>query len=276
MGDRWDLETTAASEVRSVNRQSRVCPAKAEPDRAPVGTRLLSAATTRAYQEDWNRFVLWCTQAGEVELPADANTICRFLDAARSEGRGLATLNRQMAAIAYMHREAGFLAPLLLPDSQKIRRAMARLTEGGASRPQRPTMRIWAEIFSAIGTTGREEIRDRALLALHVAGAFRCAELARLSPRQLHLERGSMQIHLGRFRSNTARGTSVITIVDDSFFLPVTHMRCWLDESGPQGSTVFRHCAGGEVTDRAMGKEDVRAVILDRGCATGRRLIFAE
>ncbi|WP_459676560.1 site-specific integrase [Acidisoma sp. 7E03] len=254
----------------SVRRRVGVAPARG--GQATPSDRPLSPATARAYQEDWNRFVRWCAETGATELPAEAATICRFLEMARADGRHPATVNRQMAAIGYMHREAGFLTPLLLPEGQTIRRAMARLTEPSPARPQRPTMRLWGEILGAMGHEDLADVRDRALIALHVAGAFRCAELSRLASRQVHVERGSMQIHLGRFRSNAARGVPQITLMDDPFLLPVTQMRCWLETSEPQGSAVFRHCAAGCVTDRAMSEEEVRAVILDRGRAAGLHL----
>ncbi len=238
------------------------------------GEKTVSEATARAYQIDWSRFTLWCAGAGVAELPAEVDTICRFLESLRQSGSSIAALNRHIATIGYMHRQSGLASPLVLPESQRIRDIMAQMAESDQAPVRRPTMRIWSETLRAIGDSGPADIRDRALLALHAAGAFRALELERLIVTQLRIERASMQIHLGRFRSNTARGTSVITLVDDPRLMPVTHMRRWLTQTGADSGVVFRHCEPGRVTEEPMSAEDVCGVILARARDAGHRLVL--
>jgi site-specific recombinase XerC len=121
----------------------------------------------------------------------------------------------------------------------------------------------------AIGEDAPEDLRDRALLSLHVSGAFRLVELARLSFAQVRFDRSSAQIHLGRFRSHTARGSSAITIMDDQLLNPVSHLRRWMEACPEQTGSLFRHAGQGRITDQALTESEIAAIIGRRANTCG-------
>ncbi|MCB8879594.1 hypothetical protein ACELLULO517_05060 [Acidisoma cellulosilytica] len=234
------------------------------------GSSSIGAATEQAYQHDWMRFSQWCAENHESELPAHPRSVSLFLASEKGTGAGLATLNRRIAAISYMHRNNDLPSPMIHEEAPLIRAMIARPKVTTVRRiVQRPSIHIWQEIVEAIGEDAPEDLRDRAILSLHVSGAFRLLELARLAFPQVRFDRSSAQIHLGRFRSHTARGSSAITIMDDQLLNPVSHLRRWMDACPTQSGSLFRHAGDGRITDKPLTESEIAAIITGRANASG-------
>lgn len=230
----------------------------------------VSLTTEQVYQYDWSRFSKWCIENEEQELPAHPKALSRFLQSEKAAGSGMATLNRRIAAISYMHRNNDLPSPLSHEDAALIRAIVAPPKAATRRRlVKKPAIQTWQEIVAAIGDEKPEDLRDRALLSLHVSGAFRLVELARLAFGQVRFDRSSAQIHLGRFRSHTARGSSAITLMDDQHLSPVSHLRCWMDACPLHTGSLFRHTADHRITDQPLSEAEIAAIITDRAKALG-------
>lgn len=238
----------------------------------PQGEALssVSLTTEQAYQYDWLRFSQWCLDHDRGELPAHPETVALFLHAEKAAGCSMATLNRRVAAISYLHRAAGLPTPLAHGEAQIIRDSLVRPSGVRARRGARKrTADLWQEVLAATPETGLQGLRDRALIALHVSAAFRLLELTRLTVAQIRLDRASAQINLGRFRSHTARGSSAITVIDDVPITPVSHLRAWMEASDALTGQLFRHCAAAGVTDQGLTEDEIAAIMLARITAAG-------
>ena len=230
----------------------------------------VSQTTEQAYQYDWLRFSQWCLQHDHLELPAHPATVAHFLHGETAAGAGMATLNRRVAAISYMHRNAGLPTPLAHGDAQIIRDSLVRPSSLRTPRgPRRRSSDLWHAVLQATPETELDGLRDRALIALHVSAAFRLLELARLTVGQIRLDRASAQINLGRFRSHTARGSSAITVIDDAPLTPVSHLRAWMEASEALSGPLFRHCAEEAVTDQGLDEDEVARIMAARISAAG-------
>jgi site-specific recombinase XerD len=126
--------------------------------------------TQRAYQSDLRHFL-----ARRGHLPATPEQVARYL-ADHAATLSMATLARRLAGIRAAHVETGF------PDTTKGE--LIRLTFRGIRRrygkPQRRVAPLRIEhlsaIISCLGNSTRD-IRDRAVLLVGFAGAFRRSEL---------------------------------------------------------------------------------------------------
>ena len=65
---------------------------------------VLSARTVRAYAGDWTLFTDWCAATETLSLPADPDTVTRFLAQCPAAP---ATLRRRVIAIDYHHAAGG-------------------------------------------------------------------------------------------------------------------------------------------------------------------------
>jgi len=70
-----------------------------------------SVATIRAYRSDARDFSAWCARRGLEPLPACVETVAAYLASLATSGAKSSTITRRRAAIAFMHRVAGFEAP---------------------------------------------------------------------------------------------------------------------------------------------------------------------
>jgi integrase len=138
--------------------------------------------TKRAYSSAWRMFCAWCESRGATPLPALPETLAAYLSLARREDGGVYTvgsLNLHLSAIKRAHRERSLIAPtehpLVFRVWKGIRRRRGTVQEGAAAL----TADILASVLAGLPTDVRG-IRDRAVLAVGFAGAFRRSELTAL------------------------------------------------------------------------------------------------
>lgn len=154
----------------------------------------VAPATRRAYTADWDRFATWCSMEAVDPLLAGPEHVAGYLAQASavvsadgSWAVAVATLQRWVSGLNQVHAASGGAVP---GRSELVRRTLAgirrtRATPATRRRPLRLTeIRSIVRIARDNGTTWTEQIRARrdsfVLLAGHL-GAFRAAELVRLS-----------------------------------------------------------------------------------------------
>lgn len=167
-------------------------------DRAAVHGYALaekSSATRRAYRSDFAAFAAWCHGRGFSPMPAAPEAVAAFLADQANSGLKPSTLGRRVAAIAYAHSLAGLDAP--------TRSKSVRVVLGGIRREKRikpmqkapaTAERVTAMLAGIPDTLAGK--RDRALLALGFAGAFRRSELVALEVADLTFEPEGMRVHI--------------------------------------------------------------------------------
>ena len=134
--------------------------------------------TIKSYAADWNDFADWCQSHGAIDLPAEAETIVNYINELADHARAN-TVSRRITAISENHIAAGFAEHNPAKDSL-VRNAMRsiRREKGTFQRGKSPilleTIDLLADCFDE---TDIVSLRDRALLFLGFAGAFRRSEL---------------------------------------------------------------------------------------------------
>jgi site-specific recombinase XerD len=196
-------------------------------------------ATVRAYTSDARVFQDWCARFGFRSLPASPEAVAAFIVSEAEEGRAASTLGRRLAAIRYAHKLAGAADPT---EDEGVRAAMkgARRKMGVA-----PTQKaaVTAEVLTAIlmrtpdTLTGK---RDRALLALGFAGAFRRSELVALDVVDLVEDPEGLRVRVRRSKTDQEGRGLEKAIPHGRFIRPVALVREWLDAAGVIEGPVFR------------------------------------
>lgn len=230
-----NLPTEAAAIVRAYQRASK------------------ANATVRAYTSDARVFQDWCAQFGFQSLPASPEAVAGFIVSEAENGRAASTLGRRLAAIRYAHKLARAADPT---DDEGVRAAMkgARRKVGVA-----PTQKAaaTAEILAALlmrtpdTLTGK---RDRALLALGFAGAFRRSELVALDVEDLRDDPEGLRVLVRRGKTDQEGSGFEKAIPHGRFIRPVALVREWLDAAGITSGPVFRPVSrSGRVRKSAQG-----------------------
>lgn len=134
-----------------------------------------SENTKRAYASDWRDFSAWTTARGFDPLPADPAVVALYVTDLASRLKP-STISRRLAAISVVHQQAGHPSPTAHEDVRAITTGIRR-TLGTAPREAAPLSLGDLRSMLAHLPDTLTGCRDRALLLVGFAGAFRRSEL---------------------------------------------------------------------------------------------------
>ncbi|MGL5264071.1 MAG: tyrosine-type recombinase/integrase [Candidatus Rhabdochlamydia sp.] len=218
--------------------------------------------TKKSYQSDWEDFEEWCQLNGFRSMPADVQTVVRYLTdrashswtrmVGKRKGRGknmtivdipvtfqplkTSSIERRLSAISKAHQYAGHLFDrknVFLVDFLKgIKR------EKGSAQDQKTavlTDDIKAMTQSLFGVCG---IRDRAIILLGFTAALRRSEIVSLQISDLLETKEGFEV-IVRFSKTDQEGEGKIKTVPYGSHqsCPVFAIKTWLDELNKAGIT---------------------------------------
>lgn len=194
-------------------------------------------ATRRAYRSDFGLFRAWCHERNAEALPSAPQTVAAFLAFAAAHRIKPSTIGRRLAAIAYAHKLAGLPLPT---EDERVRATLRGIRRSFGTAPNRKTP-ITADKTVAMAPIGRErlsDLRDRTLLLVGFAGAFRRSELVALNVEDIDL----------------------VAIPRGTVACPVAALKAWVTAAGITAGPIFRPIAkggrmqDGRLTDRSVAK----------------------
>ena len=104
--------------------------------------------------------------------------------------------------------------------------------------------------------------RDRALLAIGMAGAFRRSELVAITISRVSQDARGLLIRVPSSKTDQEGKGQVVAIPDRERLAPVRQYRAWLDIAGIEDDAVFRKLTPqGRLTDKAMSAQSVALVV---------------
>jgi site-specific recombinase XerD len=138
-----------------------------------------AASTRKANGTDFRLFRAWCDAKSVSALPAASETVAAYLAAEARTSRP-STLGRRVAAIRYAHKLAGLPLPT---DAECVKATMRGIRRTIGSARVRKAPAVAAKMLGMVATAPDKlaGLRDRALLLLGFAGAFRRSELVALN-----------------------------------------------------------------------------------------------
>ncbi len=196
-------------------------------------------ATVRAYRGDAEVFQAWCARYGFRSLPASSEAVAGFLVAEAEAGRAASTIGRRCAAIRYAHKLARLPD---LTDDEAVRvtvRGIRRKVGTAPDQKAAATADVLAAMLMRIPDTLTGK-RDRALLALGFAGAFRRAELVAIDVSDLREDPEGLRVTVRRSKVDQEGAGFEKAIPHGRFIRPVALLRDWLNASGITEGPVFR------------------------------------
>ncbi|MET0529247.1 MAG: site-specific integrase [Microvirga sp.] len=164
-------------------------------------------STVRAYIGDARVFQEWCGRYGFRSMPASAEAVAGFLVHEAEAGRSASTISRRLAAIRYAHKLSGAADPT---DDEGVRATMQGVRRRIGVAPTQKAAAT-ADVLAALlmrtpdTLTGK---RDRALLALGFAGAFRRSELVALDVADLRDDPEGLRVMVRKSKVDQEAGGS--------------------------------------------------------------------
>jgi site-specific recombinase XerD len=225
----------------------------------------VSEATLRAYRTDARIFSDWCASRGVSAMPASAEVVATYLSSMATEGSKFSTISRRMAAIRFAHEAADLESPT---SSRTVRAAVAgiRRTIGTAQVKKAPATgaRIVEMIRLCPATlTG---LRDKAMLLIGFAGAFRRSELVALRVEDITEVEGGLRVMIRRSKTDQDGAGQEIAIARGAVHCPVQALKTWLAAAAITEGPIFRKVTqGNRVLDNALTDRSV--ALLVKSCA---------
>src|SRR5918911_2243871 len=178
------------------------------PDSAAIATRIQATAerandyrakakaenTRIAYQADWKQFTSWCAENGRASLPSDPATIALYITDLAQRCKP-STITRHLATISQAHQQAGHATPTSVPLVRDVLQGIKR-EKGSAPAAKAAAV---TTIIRAMVETLDDDLkgkRDRALILLGFAGAFRRCELVGLAVAKVQFTNDGVVIKL--------------------------------------------------------------------------------
>ncbi len=223
-----------------------------------------SANTRRAYDSDLRHFLAW---GGSV--PSRPDIVAEYL-AAHANAFSMATLARRLVAIRRAHALRGLADP--------TKSELARLTLRGVrrihGRPQQRVAPLRVEHLSAVvSVLGRSmrDIRDRALLLIGFAGAFRRSELSAVNCNWIERTEQGIVLTLPKSKTDQeGRGRSVAIPRVGGPICPVAALDAWLEASGIVDGPLFRPVSkAGKVLESWLSASAVAIIVKRRAAQIG-------
>jgi len=193
----------------------------------------------RGYQSDWRAFYGWCESHAVSPIPASPETAAAFI--AECAGRlKVGSSQRRLNAISEAHKAVGLESPT---HSAIVRNTMKGIRRKSGTAPVQKAPALTDDIRAMVEATdaGLIGLRDRALILLGFAGAFRRSELVGLTAGDCLFGKDGLTVTLRRSKTDQAgEGRKIgIPYGSNPETCPVRNLQAWLEQAVISDGLLF-------------------------------------
>lgn len=219
--------------------------------------------TKLAYQNDLTHFL----RSGG-KIPATPRSVASYL-AVHAQTLSIATLNRRVVAIGRAHTDKGLVSPTQSTLVTNTLRGIRRIN-GSAQRRVTPLLKT--DIVNITQKlTGLIGLRDKALLLIGFAGAFRRSELVAIELEDIRFVPEGLVIRIRRSKTDQAGlGRNVGIPFVKGRHCPVRALKAWLSKSRIETGTIFRRMNRfDQLMDQGLCAPSVALIVKQRVAEVG-------
>ena len=205
-------------------------------------------------------FTTWCHDRGFTPFPALPQTVSVFLSWSASQGAAVATTERRTAALRYGHQMAGYESPthseVVKATLKGIRRAL------GVAPIQKVAVTVdrLQGLLKHVPDTLQGK-RDKAILLLGFAGAFRRSELVALTVTDLIETDQGVRVLIRKSKTDQEGQGQEIALYQGKLRV-VDAITEWREAANIQDGFLFRPLKkGGKVLDQPLAAESVADIV---------------
>ena len=199
----------------------------------------LSAATLRAYQSDLRIFAAWCDEHDYSAMPANAGHVADFLSEQATDGLSPSSLTRRVAAIKYAHEAKGFQSPTTDKIISATMKGIRKTKKQAVQKKVPATAEKIITMLAHCDTSTLPGKRDKALLLIGFAGAFRRSELAALKVSDIKISNEGMRVTI-RSSKTDQEGQGQEIAIPNGKMNAVDVLNDWLSSAGISEGYLFR------------------------------------
>lgn len=219
-------------------------------------------STLRGYKSDWRHFCQWCEGHGLCPLPASPESVASYI--AECAGRlKVGSIQRRLNAIAEAHKAVGLDSPTSAGIIRNTLKGIKRM-RGTAAVQKAPALTDDIRAMVSMTDAGLIGLRDRALILLGFAGAFRRSELTGLDIEDCAFGKDGLTITLRRSKTDQeGQGRKIgIPYGSNPETCPVRVLQTWLEQAALTGGSVFRSInRHGQLQPGGLSPADVARIV---------------
>jgi integrase len=209
-------------------------------------------STLRGYKSDWRHFCQWCEVCGFCALPALPESIAVYIAECAARLK-VGSIQRRLNAIAEAHKAMNLNSPT---SAAMVRNTLKGIKRTMGTATVQKAAALTEDIRAMLEATdpGVIGLRDRALVLLGFAGAFRRADF----------NRDGLTVTLRRSKTDQdGQGRKIgIPYGSNPETCPVRVLQTWLEQallfSGPVFRSINRH---GQVQVGRLSPADVARIV---------------
>ncbi len=231
----------------------------------------VAANTRRVYAWAWGEFADWCKANGAVSLPAAPAAVAVYFAHMADQGRKPSTIDIARAAVKMAHETAGHADPT---SNKHVRLTIRGIKRTVGTAPVQKAAILTADIRAMIRALPDSllGVRDRALLLIGFAGAFRRSEVAALAVEHIEHTAEGVKVYLPKSKTDQeGQGRWVgIKRTTNPDTCPVRALNAWLAAAGIESGPVFRNVTRhGRIGQTAITAQVVALVVKRTAAAAG-------
>ena len=228
-----------------------------------------SASTRRAYRSDLQIFAMWCETRGLLILPSSATIVADFLASQAKDGISPSTLNRRIAAIRYAHEAAGHESPTTDKLVSITLKGIRRTTGMRASKKRAATVDKIYQMTAHCNIKTLQGKRDKAILLLGFAGAFRRSELVALTLADIEEVGDGLKVLIRKSKTDQEADGQMIAILNGRLNI-VGVLNDYLRTAGITEGAIFRPITKhGKLRKQTLSDRSVADIVKRYAAAAG-------
>jgi site-specific recombinase XerD len=218
--------------------------------------------TLRGYRADWREFCGWCEARSLCALPANPESVAEYLAECASRLK-VGSIQRRINAIAEAHKAVGLESPT---HSAMVTNTMKGIRRTRGTAPAQKAAVLTDDIRAMVNVAGDGIIgaRDRALVLLGFASAFRRSELVALDVEDCTFGKDGLTIMLRRSKTDQDSAGRKIGIPYGSNpeTCPVRVLQSWMEHAGMTTGSLYRSISRhGRVQPGRLSGIDVARIV---------------
>ena len=199
--------------------------------------------TLRAYSADWNDFSDWCAYQKKPALPTAPETIVNYINELADNAKAN-TVARRVTAISENHIAAGFSGARNPAKDGMVRAAVAAIRREKGTFQRGKTPILMETLYLLADCFGDDLVskRDKALIFLGFAGAFRRSELVRVQLTDIAFSPEGMTIFIPQSKGDQYGHGATIAVpyAPDEEICAVRAVQDWIHAASLKGGPLFR------------------------------------
>jgi site-specific recombinase XerD len=232
----------------------------------------LAPSTREAYASDWQQFERWCTARSESPLPAAVATLAEYLADLAQQGRKASTIRRARKVIGARHAELGLPRPDRDARIRRLERGIGRIHGTREQGPAPLLIEDLARVVHTLGDSPRAD-RDRLVLVLGFAGAFRESDLVALDVDHLTIHPDRLTVRLPRSKEDQlALGvTTELPRAANPELCAIAAFERWLARVGCSAGPLLRRVRGPRIYPGRVSVRLISRVVETAAARAGLR-----